>query len=689
MNQIKKLAWITALCMLVNMLASAAVFAADTPAAETDEELPVLFSYDFNDEELPAIFSSFNFKAENGMLRAFGKWSEFSFESVPRNCSLEFKIKPVERRIIPRFVVKMRDDASFYYDNNAVISDDNSSRFSLISDADNQQKGDASVDSTNHLKAGEEYDLKYSAIGNTYEMYLNGEKIISAEYEPSELKSGIKFALEAADNTVGVIDFYIDDIVVRGKSSALDIPKDALYGYNFEDGKLPNGFSSADFAVENGSLVVKKDDAKFSFPYLAKDCSLEFTVRPIDGLNLTNFSVTIGNAFFGYVSNYRLNEKWDDKFAVYNAETWGKELAEKWANDTFFTDKQVGHKVKITSENDVYTLSIDGDEKLRAECPVTTPKEGYDLTFSVTGKGQFENPGFALDDIIVKGKIAGSDIPSDALYEYNFDDGVLPNELSAAAFVVEDGKMKSRGSSSSFSISGIPKNSYLEFKLSPAEGNVIPGFSTAFGNSSFTYVANFVQNATWDDKITMYNASTWKSVGEAWANTTDTFLPYSENTVKYFTDGTVYTLYINNKKIISGECPASKPMGRYNFTFRAGTAGDVKNLDFCIDDITVRTMSDEEIGADGTETGIAHVNEETWKTEKASDGTNYAGFDVELNIPEGTTVDSFYLTLNGKYSKLIKITPAEGAVTVTVPVVLKCGSDASAKDVKVYVREQK
>ena len=682
MSQIKKLkrlALATALCLFTNM-----VCFAEQPTAVVDDA-PILGSYNFDDGELPANFSSFNFKVEDGKLRAFGKWSKFSFADMPRNCSIEFKIKPIENRIIPRFYVKLRDDATFYYNNNSVISEDPSSQFILMSSSDNQQKGNDSVSETNHFKPGNEYTLKYFAQDNEYGVYLNGEQIISASYEPQsgEIKSGMEFALMCEDNTVGIIDFYLDDIVVRGKASALDIPSDAMYAYNFEDGRLPNGFNATDYSIEDGELKINSKICTFSFPGLAKDSSIEFRIKPIEGFVIPHFNVLVGNGSFSYTANYCQNPSWDDRFVVYNAETWGSHVGSVYAGDTYFSEKQRGHKVRVVAEGDTHSLYIDDNEILSAECPVKDGKEGYDLTFTLTGKDQFENVGFYLDDIVVKGKMAGADIDAEILHEYNFDDGIMPLSFDSSAFRAEDGRLRSSGSSSSFSIPNVPKNSYVEFKMASAADNVIPGFSINYGNALFTYVANFVQDATWDDQIIMYNASTGNKITSAWA--TDSFFSDGDNTVKCFTDGDTYSLYINNKKLISEQSPANKPQGRYNFTFRAGTAGKVSNIGFYTDDITVKHVN-EKTAEDTAENQSAHVVADTWTTQKGSDGISYAGFDVEITAPEGKVVNSFWLTLNGKNSTLISTEPIEGGQSKVIPVVMKYTGQATAEDVKIYVK---
>jgi len=678
MKIIKRLALFLAICLFSGTVS----FGAE-PA---EEEAPILASYNFDDGELPASFSSYYFRAVDGKVMAFGKWSKVSFSDIPKNCSIEFKIKPIENRIVPRFCVKLRDDAMFFYKNNSVVGKGDSDEFVLISASDNQQKGESFKSDTKLLKPGVESTLKYVANGNDYSLYLNGEQIISATYEPSggELKSGIEFALMPEDNSVGIIELLLDDIEVRGKASKLDIPSDAMYAFNFEDGSLPGGFSASSYSIEGGELKVSGKACSFSFPGMAKDGSLEFRIKPIEGFVIPNFNMLIGNGSFSYTANYVQDSSWDDRFVVYNAETWGNFVANAWAVDTFFSEKQRGHKVKVVAEGDTHTLYIDDKEIMSAECPVTEVKEGYDITFTLTGKDQFENVGFYLDDIIVKGKPAGADIETDILHEYNFDDGLVPGTFDCAELVNEDGKLKSKGNGSGFSFSNIPKNSYVEFKISPSEGNVIPGFTSTFGNASFTYVANFVQDADWDDRLTMFDATTGVQKADSWA--TNSFFSNGENTVKYFTDGVTYSLYVNNKKLVSGDCPMTMPKGRYNFSFRAGNAGKVSNIGYCIDDVTVKAVIGNTETDKEAENKTARVLEDTWRTETDFKGVKYAGFDVELNVPEGKTVSSFWISIDGKDSKLINITPVEGEKIISIPVVMKYSGNVTAKDVEINVK---
>ena len=681
-EKVKRIIPIMLICLFMNIISFVPVSA----NSEEEEDMPVLSSYNFDDGQLPASFSSYTFKVEEGELRVFGKWSKFSFSDIPRNCSLEFKIKPIENRIIPRFYVKLRDEAIFYYSNNALVGGDTSSQFYLVSASDNQQKGESFKSDTNILSAGGEYTVKYVAQGSDYSVYLDGEQIISASYETESgvLNSGVEFGCMPEDDTEGIIGFYLDDVVVSGKSSELDVPVDSLYACNFENGQLPNGFNAEKYSIENGECFINGKACTFSYSGLSRDCSLEFRIKPKDNYVIPNFNVLIGNGSFTYVANYAENPDWDDRLVMYNAETWGEYVSEKWAKDTFFVEKQRGHKIKFVAEGDLHSLYMDDVLMLSAECPIIEEKEGYDITFTLTGKDKFDNVGFYLDDIVVKGKLAGADTLAEVLCEYNFDDGIIPSEFSAASFKVKDGRIVSTATGSSFSIPNVPKNSYVEFKIGATPDNVLPGLSTTFGNASFNYIANFVQNSNWNDRLTMTNATTGTQVVDSWA--VDSFFSVGENTVKYFTDGEMYSMYINGKKIASGECKSNVPKGRFTFTLRSGDAGNMPNTEFYVDDIVVKTLKGN-ANEETTENGqVARVLKDTWKTETDSAGVNYAGFDVVFNVPEGMTVDSFWVKVNGKNSKLIKIDPIEGEKVTNIPVVMKYEGSITAEDVKIYVK---
>lgn len=680
-KRIKRFIPIMLICMIVNLFSGVSFGV----SADEADEMPVLGKYDFNDGQLPALFSSYTFKAEDGRVRAFGKWSKMVFTDIPCNCSLEFKIKPIENRIIPRFYVKLRDEAVFCYSNNSLVGGDDSSKFYLMSASENLQKGTEYKEDTNILGYGGEYTIKCEAKGNNYSLYLNGEQIISESYEPisGTINSGIEFCCFPEDNTEGIIDFYLDDVILRGKSSELDVPKDSLFSCNFETDQMPGGFNAEKYSIENGECFINGKSCTFSYSGLSRECSLEFRIKPKDDFVIPHFNVLIGNGSFSYTANYAEDSSWDDRLVAYNAETWGAFVGEKWAKGCFFTEEQRGHKVKYVSDGDLCEMYIDGVLMISVEVPVTEEKEEYDIVFTLTGKDKFNNVGFYLDDIVVKGKPAGSDIESNVMCEYNFDDGVIPEDLSAGSFKVKDGKLVSTSVGSNISIPNIPKNSYVEFKIGATKGNVLPGFNTTFGRANYKYIANFVQNSSWDDRLTMTDAITGTQLVDSWA--VDSFFSAGENIVKYYTDGETYSLYINSKKIATGICKSDIPRGRYTFNLRSEAAGNVINSEYYIDDITVKTILNNK-KEKTEEEKIAKIIKESFKSEKGKDGYNYASFDVEINPPEGKLVEAFWIVVDGKYSKLIQIEKTDDEKIINIPVVIKYDGPVTADDVEIYVK---
>ena len=62
-----------------------------------------LYSFDFGDGTLPEIFGSDVFGVENGRLKITSSKSKVTFSDVPKNSSIELKIKTDGNSAIPKF----------------------------------------------------------------------------------------------------------------------------------------------------------------------------------------------------------------------------------------------------------------------------------------------------------------------------------------------------------------------------------------------------------------------------------------------------------------------------------------------------------------------------------------------------------------------------------------------------------
>ena len=397
------------------------------------------YSYDFNDGKLPSEFSVENFAVEDGKLRVNGANSYFALPDIPKNCTVSFKLKPIDGYIIPQFVATLRNDAGFYYKNNSVLSSPyNNSRMVLVSSSDWKQRGnDNWVNGGTHFMTGNEYDVKYTAKDDTYTMSVDGKEIVTAEYSIGTLNDTYPFAFQVAPvkDTVGAVGFYIDDLKaeeLKDEPAPTSTPAPTTppttdptptpapttpptptpgsngrtYMYNFNDGKLPSEFSSENFSVENGKLRVNGSKSYFALPDVPKDCSVSFNLKPIEGCIIPQFVATLReDAGFYYKNNAVLQQPFDSSqiFILSTAKNWSKVGNDNWSNGkTHFADGNE-YQVKYTVQGDKYTMYIDGKEIVTAEYSIGNLKDTYPFSFQVSPvSGTVGTVGFYIDNLIVK-----------------------------------------------------------------------------------------------------------------------------------------------------------------------------------------------------------------------------------------------------------------------------------------------
>ena len=76
-------------------------------------------------------------------------------------------------------------------------------------------------------------------------------------------------------------------------------------------------------------------------------------------------------------------------------------------------------------------------------------------------------------------------------YHYDFNSGVLPSEFDSTKFEVENGKLKTTAPDSSFTFP-TSKECSIEFKIKASGENGMPKFSLQMGNTSLSFVNNFL-----------------------------------------------------------------------------------------------------------------------------------------------------------------------------------------------------
>lgn len=177
----------------------------------SENEFPVIHHYNFNNGHLPAEFDAKNFSVVNNQLKANGAESKFSFFAMPKDCSIEFKIRPVENERIPKFNVQIGNGSFTYYDNNSENSTW-SDRFFLYNSV---TWGDAVsskwANGTFFPDTKNGHTLRFEADGDTHSMYIDNTLIFSGECVGTSDSYDVIFTInEDAKNGL-----YLDDITVK------------------------------------------------------------------------------------------------------------------------------------------------------------------------------------------------------------------------------------------------------------------------------------------------------------------------------------------------------------------------------------------------------------------------------------------------------------------------------------------
>ena len=176
-----------------------------------DSSLDVIQFYSFNDDILPNCFSDKMFITENGMLRANGAGSRFVFSDMPKNCSFEFKIKPLKDMYIPKFQVIIGNSAFTFCDNNRQKNswDDKFSVYNNITWGSALKEMWANGTFFPDAKNG--HTIKYVSNNDTYTLYIDDINIGEVSY--TGVADNYKVSFTVADDAA--IGMYIDDITVK------------------------------------------------------------------------------------------------------------------------------------------------------------------------------------------------------------------------------------------------------------------------------------------------------------------------------------------------------------------------------------------------------------------------------------------------------------------------------------------
>ena len=205
----------------------------------------------------------------------------------------------------------------------------------------------------------------------------------------------------------------------------------------------------------------------------------------------------------------------------------------------------------------------------------------------------------SLANVFSFGMTAMADAPAydGVICAYDFNDAALPEGFDSTMFEVQNGALKALNTGSGFTLSNLPKDVSVEFKVKPLENSEIPSINVEIGNAAISYEdANFrgnAQGASWDDVIRMKSKVTGASVANVWADGKQSrpkgsFFPDTENghTLKYVSRDNVHSLYIDGVLTLTGECQGK--LSAYNFSFNVGSLSD---HGVYLDDIVVKDGS--------------------------------------------------------------------------------------------------
>lgn len=580
---LKKISFAAALCLVVNAV-SLGFGVVSASATENDTT-----TYNFNDGVLPSIFDANAFSVENNMLKANSNLSGFIIDNLSKNYVVEFKMKPLEGETEQAFGMSF-GNVNIFFDGANGKDSSWSDSLTLKKRKDGTQlnkiwgKKGYFPDRTNG------HTLKVEVIGSIHNFYIDNNLILTSDCSEAASTNCFDFGLSKNVATAGV---YLDDIIITKKEDTEEeAASGSLFAYDFNDGKLPARFNSAQFSVENKMLKANGPGSEFAFSDVPKNSTVEFDIKPFDGSNIPGFSLQIGNTSITYNPNMVNPSKgWNDEIVLYNRVTWdSSEEIRIWADGKAgrpsgnFFPSAAGYKIKVVSYGDTHTLYIDN---LKVASGEFTGKlsSAYNLSFIVTSA---INTGLYADNLVVK----DSSLP----YNYDFNNGVLPTVFDSENFAVSDGMLYVRGANAKFTLGDLSNNSSVEFKIKPLEGEAIPQFSLEIGKGYISYADNNSQNNTWNDAFNFYNRINWEN-SEAKHVYADgkgglpkgSFFPSSDgHIVKFVAKDSTHSLYIDDKLIVSGELSGESVNKNIIFTVSKNAA-----TGFYIDDFKVK-LSDYE-----------------------------------------------------------------------------------------------
>lgn len=572
---IKKLAFAVTVCSLANVFSFGMTAMADAPAYDG-----VICAYDFNDAALPEGFDSTMFEVQNGALKALNTGSGFTLSNLPKDVSVEFKVKPLENSAIPSINVEIGNAAISYEDANfrgnaqGKSWDDVIRMKSKVTGAsvanvwaDGKQsrpKGSFFPDTENG------HTLKYVSRDNVHSLYIDGVLTLTGECKGKLSAYNFSFNVGSLSDH-GV---YLDDIVVKDGS----VP----YSYNFDDNKLPAEFDSTKFSAENGMLKANGAGSKVTFAAVPKNCVVEFKLKPISTEALAEFSLGFGNISFSY-DNYGSVNSGSDSIVVYERVDSWSQLQKVWANGqggrpsgSFFPANTDGHTLRAVSYGNTYSVYID-DTQMFTGTENAGEMSAYNVIFEASGA-------MYLDDVVVR--------ESEAPYSYNFNDGKLPAKFDATMFTAENGMLKANGANSVVKFADLSENYSIEFKIKPLDGAVIPRFYVDFGNAEASYVEEHSTAPSSDNRLLMYNRNTWGTIGSWWANGSgapkgDLFPDTNGYKLKFVVKDNMHSVYVNDVPRINQECTDEPKEGNNHITFGISSKAATGMY---IDDIEIKLL---------------------------------------------------------------------------------------------------
>ena len=467
-----------------------------------------------------------------------------------------------------------------------------------------------------------------------------------------------------------------------------------IYSYNFEDDALPSGFNVYDFRAEDGKLKVIGKWAQIVYSDISRDCSVEFKIQGIENRVIPNFTVTLrDDAKFCYINHSVTSDDKTDGFVLESASEGAKG---EYSTGKMILSPQREHSLKFSAKDNRYEMSLDGKTVISAQYELKSDSTKFPVSFALTAADNTVGViGFYMDDYKIKGTdgaVANEvfEAPENAIYAYDFNNGELPNNFDASDFKVENGKLRVVGSAAEINLPNVPKDCMIEFTLKPISGCIIPKFYVNFrGVSDFYYNNKAVMSEYNTSQIALVNEEDWKIRGnDQWSTVKPHFSDIKEYKLKYIADGTHYEMYIDDNQIIDTDYDDGAKKSKYPIRIIVSPdKGTVGTIGFYIDNIVVTPLETKETESDETAKDIAKVIPESWSVSKGKDGMNYAKFDIDFKVPSGTTVNAFWLTVDGKYSELITVDVMQGETEKVLSVTLRYDGDISQKNIRVHIKD--